>query len=286
VREHRIGARPAWVAAKGQFTAADKGKLGSHAPNELLELDGIPASGDTDIRTKLMAKPVQPIDPAIYETETVFNDVQRVMGDQEANFGGTSGATATESSIAEGSRVSGLQSDVDELDDFFTDIGQAAAQILLTEMTEETAKRIAGPGAAWPQADRRQIMEEVDVEVVAGSTGRPNRQLTIANLERVAPFVVQTPGISPTRFGRSLVEAIDDSMDVTEWIDPGMPSITALNGMAQPSTGDPNTDPNAQGPQGGDNAPAPAETDGGIQPPKFAPRPADVPRLTENAGVA
>jgi hypothetical protein len=62
------------------------------------------------------------------------------------------------------------------------------------------------------------------------------------------------------------VERLDDRLDLDEAFASGMPSITAQNGQSQPGTGDPSTDPNAQGPQGPGNAPGPVEGDSNMGP--------------------
>ena len=262
VREHRIGNRPAWVAAKGLLSESDKMKFASHDVHELIELDAIPPSSDVDIRTKLQPKPTLPIDPATYETETIFGDILRTLGDQEANLGGASGATATESSIAESSRMSSIQSNIDDLDEFLTDVARAGAIVLFDQLSPEWAKKIAGPGAAWPELNRQQMADEISVQVQAGSSGRPNRALRIANIERLAPYILQTPGLNPTWWLKLMLEEMDDGIELDEAVLDSLPSIVAMNANKQVSTGDPATDPAQQGAQGSDKTSVPMN-DGG-----------------------
>jgi hypothetical protein len=266
VRQHRIANRPAWVGAKGLFTNEDKFRMAAHEINEFIELDSIPASGDVDIRTKIQAKPVAPIDPATYETETVFVDILRTMGEQEANLGGTSGATATESSIAEGSRMSAVSSNVDDLDEFLSDVARMSGQLLLHELSVEWAQRIAGPGAVWPDLSREEIANEIFLEVRAGSSGRPNRAMKLANIERIAPFVLQTPGLNPLWWLRNMLEEMDDGLDIDDAIMANLPSIIAMNAQKQVSTGNPASDPSQQGAAGAQNGPV-MNTAGGPQAP-------------------
>ena len=266
VRQHRIANRPAWVGAKGLFTNEDKFRMAAHEINEFIELDSIPASGDVDIRTKIQAKPVAPIDPATYETETVFVDILRTMGEQEANLGGTSGATATESSIAEGSRMSAVSSNVDDLDEFLSDVARMSGQLLLHELSVEWAQRIAGPGAVWPELSREEIANEIFLEVRAGSSGRPNRAMKLANIERIAPFVLQTPGLNPLWWLRNMLEEMDDGLDIDDAIMANLPSIIAMNAQKQVSTGNPASDPSQQGAAGAQNGPV-MNTAGGPQAP-------------------
>src|SRR3546814_8662225 len=67
-----------------------------------------------NVANKLQQVQKAPIDPNVYETNGIFEDILRIAGSQEANLGGAAGATATESSIAEGSRISSLESNRSE----------------------------------------------------------------------------------------------------------------------------------------------------------------------------
>src|SRR3546814_6027780 len=91
-----------------------------------------------------------------------------------ANLGGAAGATATESSIAEGSRISSLESNTDDLDELLTTLARATGQLMLMELSVEKVIEIVGPGAAWPNLDREAIVSEIFLEIGAGSSGRPN----------------------------------------------------------------------------------------------------------------
>jgi hypothetical protein len=263
LRQHRIANRPAWVSAKGTFGDDSKTKLADHESHEMIDLN---ISSGKKIEEVLQAKPTQKVDPGLYDVEHLFTDILRVSGDSEPNFGGTSGATATETTIAEQSRASGLQSNIDDLDELFTELARASGQVLLTEMSAATAKRIAGDGAVWPTLDRRAIAEELYLDIKAGSSGRPNSALKIAKLEKIGPLVIQTPGLNPTWWLRQLLTELDDTVEIEDGITEGLPSMTAMNSMTQPGTGDPANDPNQQGARGRQNAPqAPGSESGGGQ---------------------
>lgn len=262
-REHRIGARPATVGAQGLLGKDDKDKLGTHATFEHIEL-AIPPS--VDVKTVIQPKPTVPYDPNLYETDSLFANVLRTTGDAEANFGGTAGDTATESTIAENTRMSTIESNKDDLDEWLTEIAQAAGQILLSEMSAETAKKIAGVGAAWPEMTRSEIAEEIILEIAAGSSGRPNRALDIANFERLAPIAIQIPGLNPAPMAKRAAVLLDQEAELEEWVLEGMPSITQLNAVKQVAPGGPDEDPNQQGREGQNNAPRGPQSQPGPQP--------------------
>jgi hypothetical protein len=271
LREHRRANRPKYLTRTGGLTEGDKEKLENHPANAIIELDGLQPGQDPE--TLLKAHKPAPIDPALYEVDSVFNDTLRTTGNQEANLGGTAGDTATETSVAEASRTVVVASGVDDLDDLLSALAKYSSVVMLLNMSLQTVQKIVGPGAVWPEMSAEEIVGEVYLDIKAGSSGRPNQTQDAARLERVAPFAVQLPGFP----SKPIVEKVADILDIDPeqaYID-GLPSITALNAAAakpvQPGTGDPASDPNQQGGEGGKNDAKPAETEGGGQPAYPAP---------------
>lgn len=276
LREHRIAARPYYVQ-DGTMDEVELAKLASHAAHEIIK---VPSLGDGQtIESKLQRGPTAPIDPNLYETEMHFTDLLRVVGAQEANLGGTSDSTATESSIAEQSRSASLADNVDDLDELLTDVAKTFGQVALIELSKETVVEIVGPGAVWPEMKqtREEVAKDLLLEIKAGSSGRPNKAADLANLERAMPIVMQMPGMQPKPYGDKYALLLD--VDPEEGYAAGLPSMTAMNAMAakmgaaQPGTGDPATDPAQQGAQGAQNAPNPQQAPPGPQPAYPAPQP-------------
>jgi hypothetical protein len=264
MREHREAARPRWAYANGSFgDEEDPLLLKNLKPFEMVGLNLDPTAKLQDI---LQVVPVPGVDPNLYETGQIFGDTQMVVGTQEAQFGGTSKATATESAIAANSTTSSDGSAIDDLDAFLTVIARASGQILQREMTEEIVKQIVGPGAVWPELTLAEISGEIFLEVAAGSTGKPNQAVEISNLERLLPMLLQMPSINQEELARETLRRMDDRMDLTKMIVAGMPSIVAQNQNAQPSPANPMNDPNAQGGKGAGNTPAAPGGPGGTGP--------------------
>jgi hypothetical protein len=200
-------------------------------PNEVIQLNSLQPGQDVGTIIQ-QVKPV-PLDAGLYDVAPLMEDMFRVVGSQEANLGGTTGSTATEVSVAESSRMSSLGSNVDDLDDFLTDLCKAAGQVLLLNMDPMTATKIAGPGASWPTLSSQDVADELMLEVAAGSSGRPNKAAEIANFERLAPTIMQIPGIDPSWFAKEAIRRLDDGLDLTEAIKAAIPSIVAQNAMQQ-----------------------------------------------------
>lgn len=250
LREHRDASRPGHVSPSGRMTDKDKGQLANRSAHDVIEIHGL-AEND-DVRRILQPIPVNPIDPNQYEVASLQDDIYKVVGTQEAVMGGTSGATATETSIAESSRLSSIGSNVDDLDDHLTYLAKAASHLVLVEMRAERVTEIAGRGAVWPQLSAGEVAQDLWLEVRAGSSGRPNKAAEIQNLERLLPFFMQVPGVRPKWLLDQLVERLDDRIDPADAFDPMLPAMAAMNRQAEVSRGGEEEDPNAQGGEGGD----------------------------------
>lgn len=270
-RLHREANKPKYAAVKGRLTDADKDKLSNAPAHAVIEFESMGQGekiGDLVQRFESV-----PIDPALYETNSEMEDILRTVGGNEASIGGVSGGTATESSIAEGSRMTSLQSNVDDLDEFLTDVFAALGQLLLMELSPETVKEIAGIGAVWPEMDRESVIKQLNLKVRAGSSGRPNKAAELANMERGMPYLIQLPGINPYPLAERYADLLEIPMD--DIVIEGLPSIQAINaqlgratqaGAGQTQGAGGKNDPNAQGNKGAANQPSTQTNEPGAQP--------------------
>ena len=265
-REHRVAARPRWGFAKGLFDDDDMMALKNLKPFEALGLNIDP---QTKMADALQPIPVPGVDPNLYDTGEIMADMQLVVGAQEAQFGGVAKATATESAIAANATNSSDGSAIDDLDSFLTTLARDAGNILKREMSEEQVMKIAGVGAVWPQMTLQEIAEEIDLEIEAGSTGKPNQAVEIANMQKLLPMLLQIPNLDPVWLLKEVLRRMDDKMDLTVAVAAGIPSIAAQNMAAakpaMPPAGAGPNDPNQQGPEGSNNAPKP-QRPGGSEP--------------------
>ncbi len=256
LREHRFANRPKIVYSEGLLSEEDLDALKNHPVNALISVSGLQPNQPIDQVLQVL-KGV-PLDPNLYETNQIFQDMMRSVGDQEANLGGTANTTATETNIAQASRASSIGSAVDDIDETLTSLARAAGQILLLNVSEETVKQIVGPGAIWPTLTKGEVAKELTLEIEAGSSGRPNQAQELQNFERLAPILMQLPGVNPVVLAKEAIKRLDDKLDVESVISEGLPSIQSMNGAGpSPTPGPGGGVPGAQGPQGANNAPAP-----------------------------
>jgi hypothetical protein len=274
LREHRHMNRPGYYSPAQSLQETDKQKLQNRALGDIVEVGAL-TQGEKLV-DKLAPIPTVPLDPNLYEVESLYNDMLRTVGSQQANMGSTAGDTATESSIAENSRQVGEASNVDDLDDVLAELAHATGQLMLTELSKDTVIEIVGPGAVWPDTPmtREEAAKDLALSIKAGSSGRPNKPAELANMERAMPFVTQLPNVNPTPFAEKFCGLLD--VDVKGAVVEGMPSIQAINAMMakaqQLSAQNASKNPAEQGGKGGDNAPKPAANEPGAQPAYPAPQ--------------
>jgi hypothetical protein len=255
-REHRQAARPRWGYSNGALDDEDIASLKAAKPFDAIGLNIDPQTKLADVLQEI---PVPGVDPNLYDVNEIWADAQVVAGSSPSAYGGVSKSTATEAAIASNSTTSSDSSNIDDLDSFLKMIAKAASQILMAEMSEETVMKAVGPGAVWPVQTMRDIVEQVYLDVEAGSTGKPNQAVEINNWKQMLPFLLQMGSIPPTWLARETLRRLDDKMDLTEAVVDGIPAIVAQNRGAQVSTGNPETDPSQQGGKGANNAQKPAE---------------------------
>jgi hypothetical protein len=256
LREHRLANRPKIGYAEGLLSEDDLDALRNHPVNALIAISGLQPGQDI----KQVLQPISgvPLDPNLYQTQSIVEDMMRAVGTSEANLGTPGGTTATETNLAQASRASSLGSSVDDIDETLSAIAKAAGQILLLNVSEETVKSIVGPGAIWPTLTKAEVAKDLMLEIEAGSSGRPNQAQELQNFERLAPMLTSLPGINPVALAKEAIKRLDDRIDLDTFIAEGLPSIQSMNAAKPmpPGMPGPAGAPEAQGPKGAGNAPA------------------------------
>lgn len=231
LREHRIAARPQYIAAKGRLSDGDKEKLRSGTAFELIEIDAL--NLNEDVAKLLQRKPVENVDPNMYEVASLYDDMLRSVGISRAEMGQPSGdVTATASTISANASTADAAENTDDLDTLLSDLAQYGSQVLLQELSKETAMEIAGPGAVWPETaiTAAEVQKDLLLEVKAGSSGKPNKAQELANYERAMPTLLQIPNLDPIEaIAKPYLQLLD--IDLENALAEGTPSVVAVNAM-------------------------------------------------------
>lgn len=251
LRKHRRANYPKYATGKGWLTENDKEKLTCAEDNEVIEFEG--AQPNEDINKKITTLDHAAIDPAVYDISPLMQDLLQTMGNENGTQPASTKATATAATINEQSRLVVTSSNVDDLDDFLCNIGEAASEILLREMQPETVKRIAGIGAVWPEGPSAEdFISYIFLRVEAASSGRPNKALEIANFQQLAPIMLQA-GASPEFVLREAIKRLDDRLDIDEifpYAGQQAMAMAQAQTQPQPSSGEPprgNSSPTREG---------------------------------------
>jgi hypothetical protein len=291
LREQRQANRPAMVTAAGSMEQGDKDKIATRPANALIELNALQPGQKVDDLLQALEMPA--IKPELYETAGAMEDMLRVLGNQAADTGSTSGATATEASLAEASQHSAQSSVMDDLDDVLSQLARNGGQIMLLNISAEVVNDVVGPGAVWPTLDKTTVAKNVYLEVEAGSSGRPNKQADIQNLVQLIPLLQRIPGVSPEWMSREILRRMDDRMDLTDAFAQGIPSMEQMNRGGMPGmgagAGPPDaggaSDPSAQGAQGASNSQAGPPTNGMMRPRDLPTSAETMPQAGQPMGV-
>lgn len=283
LRQHRIAKAPKYAGSGAGLSVEDKQKIATAPAHYIAWWDSLqPGEKPGD---KFAEITTANIDPNVYETGSLREDIEMAVGMAGANLSSPSGVTATESSIVQDSRQSDIASNIDDLDDFLTAVFKEVGNLYFLEVSAETISSVVGPGAVWPEFSAEEVMGDIYLEVEAGSSGRPNKAVEVSSLTQIIPLIVQIPGIPVKWLAEKLIRMVDENIDLSDAYVEGLPSIAAMNAMAgamggptgiagaQVSGGANN--PHAQGGSGGIAVPAapigrPQVSNGLMTPPHMA----------------
>lgn len=225
-REHRKRAIPKMAFDSGGMEVEDVKKLEGGAVNEYV---GINANGQP-LNNALVPVQYNAIDPALYDTAVIRQELELLWGIQEALSSSVRVAkTATEAEIAASGTESRTGYMRDALEEMATDLAQYTAEVALQELPPDEAAAIAGPEAFWPEAmSPDDLATLVNVEIRAGSSGKPNTSARmqqwaqlLPQLGEAIPMIGQMMGAPGPEIGRAMGELVKETFERTgERIDP------------------------------------------------------------------
>jgi hypothetical protein len=180
------------VFNRGGLSVEDATKIENSVSMENIGI--LPTDSNTPIQNLIMAKPIGSYNPALYDTSPILADMQMVSGVQEALQGAAQGSnqpkTATEANLEQTGFNSRTGADRDTLEDTLTDLAKYTLETAIQEIRPVLAERIAGKQAFWPFGmDVDDIMTMVEVDIHAGTTGKPDKQAQQAAWATILPLL-------------------------------------------------------------------------------------------------
>lgn len=248
LREHRKVNRPFFWGKRNHVTEGDKDKFANHETGEYIELESAPmsANGTEDVANAIGKWVGVPIDQNMYSTAMLDEDAALAVGSNQVQQGKPiRHVAATPAVIQEQARISEVSSNVDDLDDLLSEMAQAGGEIMLRKFSPQTAQRIAGRGAALPDQNREDFLNEIFLDIVASSSGRPNKAVDVQNATQLLPLMQQF-GANPWACIEYLAKVMDANLNPADFapVAPPMPPQPGQQPPGQPQ-------PNAQRPQPG-----------------------------------
>jgi hypothetical protein len=272
-RKTRERSIPGTVFLSGEMDPTEVQKLERSVEQEYVGIRT--TTPGTDINKVMMPKPIPNIDPAIFATTDILYDMNVVTGVQEAQASGASNAnTATEADIQQSGFASRTNADRDTEEDLLTEFAQYTLEIAVQGLTARDVQRLAGPYAFWPEGmDVEDILTLVEVEVEAGTTGKPRAQADKETWATLLPIMMELVpqirlaeqsgdiGMAETlkNILRETLKRLDDRLTlesilapgaappIVPGMPPGAPATSALPGAAPPVGNGTVNNPVAQG---------------------------------------
>lgn len=140
------------------------------------EFIGISADPNIPLANQIGSLPEIPYNPAMYDTSQVLFDIEMISGAQDAASGAVRVAkTATEAEISNAGQQGRVSEMIDIIEDCLSAMANYAAQLLLQNVSAETIMQKFGAKSVWPQLDKEQLFNMVNITIRAGSTARPNK---------------------------------------------------------------------------------------------------------------
>jgi len=187
--EHRKLCKPTYVTDASRV--ADQKDIKKYSVADIGEIVAVNAAG-TPIDDFIRPAIHPPFNPQIYDTTSVLADIDRVSGVGDAQRGSVQRAkTATEANIQQGGLTGRMDEKRDQLEDWLTDIYRFSAEMLIQSMSIQEVHRLAGPDAFWPQVSKEELYTMVEIEVRAGSTGKPDKEQELQTWTQILPMITE-----------------------------------------------------------------------------------------------
>lgn len=172
--EHRKWSIPHWVGMRDSLTKKDVKAIKDAQAFEMVLIDGDPSK---PLKNYLDVFSNPAIDPRVYDVQPIRVDWELVSGQPDSTRGNVGRAkTLGEAEFLQQGMATRMDERIDTNEDFLQEIARYTAEILLQELTPAQVQRIVGPGAVWPQLTKEENFAMVQIQIRAGSTGKPDKR--------------------------------------------------------------------------------------------------------------
>lgn len=180
---------PGTIFNATQLSDEEAKKFAANSRDEFIPVK--PLQPDTPMQNLFMAKPVESIDPRLYETQPILADMERMAGVQEAQTAAiTVEKTATEADIQQAGFSARTEAARDNIELVLTDLAQYTVECAIQCLTTQVVQRMAGMTAFWPQGMAKEdLYTLVEVSIEAGTTGKPKKKTDQAAWGTVLPMI-------------------------------------------------------------------------------------------------
>lgn len=191
-----------------------------------------PSDPNKPLANSFTEKPVAKVDMRVFDPTYILSDMERIFGIQEALSSAINGPgnprTATEANIQQAGTSARTSTDRDALEDMLNDLAQYTLEQALQCITTSEAQRLAGQKAFWPGPSTRgatdglaidDLFTMVEIQIEAGTTGKPSAQGDQQAWAQIMPLLKQTIveirqalGTGDTPTAQALTEIIKETM--------------------------------------------------------------------------
>ncbi|MDX8383564.1 MAG: hypothetical protein R8M45_05745 [Ghiorsea sp.] len=240
--EHRKNNVPHWIG-DDQLKVKHVNDFAGAQTGDITMLD----TGGRPLRDMIQPAPILPLNAATYDTAPIRTDIEMVSGLQDAMRGAVSKAkTATEAQIMQSGASGRVGEMQDCVEDWLEKLFKLASEILLQELSVEQVQRIAGVGAVWSSLPKSEVFDMVNIEIRAGSSGKPDKASDRESWAQIMPVLqemymqisqleMQGGNGEPLRnLMRETLSRFDERINVDEFIPPSQQQMPQQQMQEQP----------------------------------------------------
>lgn len=175
-RQGRKASYPFYIGSAGSTDETDRDLIRNRVPYSYIEL-----KKPDEVAKHFQTVAGTPYNPNLYDTSKIRQDMDEMASVPSAARGSVGDAKFS-SEVQVANQQMDVQSDRyrDAVERWLEDVFTHMADILVEVFPQANAKAIAGPGAVWPYMDRESLWRNLELDIQAGSAGKPDQQKKLA----------------------------------------------------------------------------------------------------------